>query len=272
MSKQQTKTAVAKSAKGSTPSAAKGRRDLDAERKEIEDSIRVRATDRARKWSQLVELLDAMLDQAHALDRFGIPLDPKLVSDHAQSNGVPLSWARQSVEMSAHGELIGLLQVAHNRLATIEGYVYMSCGESWVGNLARIIEGKEAFGEPQLTIAGALKEVKSLLRTDLEASLPLVALRKPADYEEAVIYVLLHAETPLTQKAIADEIVAGRNCTKNRAANAKGVGDAMDRLRSTCGYTLKKISGRGFMLTDEEIRLSAQHGLDIPQRRQVQSE
>lgn len=272
MAKSKTKTADAKSATRSTSEAAKARRDLDAERREIEDSIRARATDRARKWSRLVELLDAMLDQAHALDRFGIPLDPKLVADHAQANGVPLSWARKTIELSTHAELVGELRIAHNRLATIEGYVYMSCGESWVGNLARIIEGKEAVGEPQLTIAGALKEVDSLLRADLDASRALVALRPPADYEEAVVEVLLHAEDALSQKAIADEIKAGRNCTKNGRANEKGVENAMERLREHCGYSLKRIPGRGFKLTDEEVRLSAKHGLEIPKRRRAQSE
>jgi len=245
MAKSKTKTADAKSATRSTSEAAKARRDLDAERREIEDSIRARATDRARKWSRLVELLDAMLDQAHALDRFGIPLDPRLV---------------------------GELRIAHNRLATIEGYVYGSCDESAVGELASIIEGKHAFDSPQRTIAGAIKEVESLLRADLDASLPLVALRPPADYEEAVIYVLLHATDALSHKAIATEIQAGRNCTKIRQANNKGVENAMDRLRAHCGYSLKRIPGRGFKLTDEEVRLSAKHGLEIPQTRRAQSE
>lgn len=272
MAKSKTKTDGSKPATRSTSEAAKARRDLDAERREIEDSIRARATDRARKWSRLVELLDAMLDQAHALDRFGIPLDPKLVGDHARATGVPLSWARQSVEMTTHAELVGELRIAHNRLATIEGYVYGFCDESAVGEVARIIEGKQTFDTPQRTIASAIKEVESLLRADLDALRALVALRAPADYEEAVIEVLLHAEDALMQKAIADEIQAGRNCTENRDADAKGVSDAMDRLREHCGYSLKRIPGRGFKLTDEEVRLSAKHGLEIPKRRRAQSE
>ena len=272
MAKSKTKTDGSKPATRSTSEAAKARRDLDAERREIEDSIRARATDRARKWSRLAELLDAMLDQAHALDRFGIPLDPKLVADHAQANGVPLSWARKTVELSTHAELVGELRIAHNRLATIEGYVYGSCDESAVGELASIIEGKPAFDSPQRTIAGAIKEVESLLRADLDDSRVLVALRSPADYEEAVIEVLLHAEDALSQKAIADEIQAGRSCTKNKNADAKGVSDAMDRLREHCGYSLKRIPGQGFKLTDEEVRLSAKHGLEVPKGRRAQSE
>jgi hypothetical protein len=263
-SNQSAKSEGAKRSQESARQEASRRRDLDAERTAIMDAVRSRAVDRAHKWARLIGLLDAMLDDAHSLDRFGIPVDPLSVQACAEKTGETPARARARVVLLTASELAVHLQLAHNRLAAVEGYRYGSCDQSAVGDLLNILQGRSAFLSPQETIAAARREAEILLRADLAESHPLVTRRKPADLESLVIEVLLDAQKPLRQGEISRKINLGE-CSSKWATDAGSVSDAMGRLRDDCGYTLKRQPGGGFQLTEDELTLCRTHGFKIPQ-------
>ena len=252
------------------------RRKLDDEIRQLEDRQARRAVARATRWARLLDQLETLLDCAHDLFTYGVPVDFDHVEKwhaeiHAQMDaemdvGEPGSW-RPTLgdvrKMESDAELYFLaetLQLAENWLPMIGVDFYENGHSRALADVRLRLEGKAPFdatATPAEALALAIKCVRKLLEVDLARAKLGAGSRLPTGVEILVLRELLSSEIALDGVAVAQKI-----STRRDPLVPKGVWDAVNRLRHECGYEIGR-NGAGYKLTDGDRDLARNHGVAV---------
>jgi hypothetical protein len=101
-----------------------------------------------------------------------------------------------------------------------------------------------------------------LLEQDLALARKALGFRAPADIEECVIRELLLAVGACRADALAGRITKREQPDeKKRSIDAKGVSDAIGRLREECGYRIPNDGKTGYRVDDADRALAREHGV-----------
>ena len=258
-----TKTPAAKTAKPDTDALAE-RRKLDDVIRQLEDHQAQRAVARATRWARLLDQLETLLDRADDLFTHGVPVDSDYVKQwhaeiHVQMDaemdvGEPGSW-RPTLgdvrKMSSDAEtyfLAETLQRAENWLPMVgDPYSFGDC--QWFADVRLRLEGKAPL-RPELSAGEAIAKVmwwvRKLLEVDLARAKSLI--RVPSEEDLDVLDRL--RGNPKTAKDLAYEI-AGKG--KEKEADEKRVGRAIERLKKVHGFELPNVRGSGYALSPSDL-------------------
>jgi len=99
--------------------------------------------------------------------------------------------------------------------------------------------------------------VRKLFEVDLARAKLGAGSRPPVGVEIKVLRVLLSSEIALAAAAVAQKIN-----TRLDPVVAKGIWDAVNRLRHECGYEILQ-TGAGYKLTDGDRELARNHGIPV---------
>jgi len=271
MAKKKT-SATTKAKTPASPKRAKPNTDALAERRKLDDEIRQleeiqagRAVERAFRWAQLVNHLELLLDRAHDLFTYGVPVDFETVEwAHAlemeRDPGIRLGDVREKMALSLTCYLTYELQRAENWLPMIGVDFYENGRSQALADVRLRLEGEAPFNAtatPAEALALAITYVRKLLEVDLARAKLGAGSRPPVGVEIKVLRVLLSSEIALAAAAVAQKIN-----TRLDPVVAKGIWDAVSRLRVECGYEIPK-TGAGYKLTDGDRELARNHGIPV---------
>jgi biotin operon repressor len=240
------------------------RRKLDDEIRQLEEIQAGRAVERAFRWAQLVNHLELLLDRAHDLFTYGVPVDFETVEwAHAlemeRDPGIRLGDVREKMALSLTCYLTHELQRAENWLPMI-GVEYENGHSRALADVRLRLEGEaplDATATPAEALALAITYVRKLLEVDLARAKLGAGSRPPVGVEIKVLRMLLSSKTALDGDAVAKKIGGNR-----QTVSAKTVWDAVNRLRRECGYEIPK-TGAGYKLTDGDRELARNHGVVV---------
>ena len=247
--------------KTKTPASPK----LDDVIRQLDDHQAQRAVERAIRWARLLDQLETLLDCAHDLFTYGVPVDFDHVEKwhaeiHAQMDaemdvGEPGSW-RPTLgdvrKMESDAELYFLaenLQLAENRLPMIGVDLYENGHSRALADVRLRLEGKAPFdatATPAEALALAITCVRMLFKVDLARAKSFI--RVPSEEDLDVLDRL--RGNPKTAKELANEI-AGKG--KEKEADEKRVGRAIERLKKVHGFELPNIRGSGYALSPSDL-------------------
>ena len=267
-----TKTPAAQKTKTpESPKLAKPETEALAERRKLDDEIRQleeiqagRAVERAFRWAQLVNHLELLLDRAHDLFTYGVPVDFETVEwAHAlemeRDPGIRLGDVREKMALNLTCYLTYELQRAENWLPMI-GVEYENGHSQALADVRLRLEGEAPFdatATPAEALALAITRVRMLFKVDLARAKLGAGSRPPVGVEILVLRVLLSSKIALDGDAVAQKISTHRD-----PLVPKGVWDAVDRLRHECGYEIGR-NGAGYKLTDGDRDLARNHGVAV---------
>ena len=266
-----TKTPAAKRAKPDTDALAE-RRKLDDEIRQLEDRQARRAVARATRWARLLDQLETLLDCAHDLFTYGVPVDFDHVEEwhaeiHAEMDaGEPGGWRPKLGDvrkMESDAELYFLaetLQLAENWLPRIGVDLYENGHSRALADVRLRLEGKAPFdatATPAEALALAITCVRMLFKVDLARAKLGAGSRSPVGVEIQVLRVLLASTIALDGDAVAKKIGSNR-----QTVSAKTVWEAVSRLRVECRYEIGR-NGAGYKLTDGDRDLARNHGVAV---------
>jgi len=271
MAKKKTKTpASPKLAKPETEALAE-RRQLDDVIRQLEDQQAGRAVERAIRWARLLDQLETLLDRAHDLFIYGVPVDFDYVQQlhaaiHAAADdddpGVYLPTLGDVRKMESSAKRFVLaenLQLAENWLPMI-GVEYENGHSRALADVRLRLEGKAPFdatATPAEALALAITCVRKLFEVDLARAKLGAGSRPPVGVEIQVLRVLLASTIALDGDAVAKKIRRNRQTVID-----KTVWDAVLRLRVECRYKIPK-TGAGYKLTDGDRELARNHGVVV---------
>ena len=235
---------------GTTPGvdARSKRRDLDDATRKLEERQALRAIERAKVWTRLLEQLEGLLDHAHTLLMQGVPVD------------VTLGDVEAYEEIAATFDLAHDLQLAENWLPMI-GSEYQSSHASAIADfrlrLIRDAPPVDPISTPAESLATAILCVRMLLQVDLARAKSSSSERAPVGVELKVLRALLSSPTALDGRAIAEKIGSRRE-----SVSEKTVWDAVARLRAECRFKIDK-TGAGYKLDESDRELARAYGISV---------
>ncbi|MBI1303179.1 MAG: hypothetical protein GC172_05270 [Phycisphaera sp.] len=275
------------------------RKRVDSAIESVELERRERAASRVELWAWLERALDHALDHAAlgsdalslwdggvpalvrglrpdpeaeaALDKAAVPLSREardLLYDLADE-----SFREELVPNILNRRLVHILRLGIARCQLLEAaspepLVALSTWFSPKEAEDKWASYELALGETQLIarfsadLAAALKIARRLLEADLSLARKGRGFRPPADIEECVLRELLLADGACRADTLAKRIERRvQPDGKKRAIDAKGVSDAVDRLRKDCGYRIPNDGKTGYRVDDADRELAREHGV-----------
>lgn len=265
-----------------TPSASALRLDPKQARRGLDDAVRDRdakrgaqATSRARSWIVTLETLEQLLgdlDWIEGKKTYSVWIDPNDAAPYAREWGETLEQARSFLRDMEEESLRRWLEDAANRAALIDTNLHdpilRTCRRIFAGMFYEIdIDGLERARVRDTRamivsdLGASIKAIERLLEADLELARKSGGFRPPAPgVESTVLRVLLRADTALSGEEIESKLRGG-SFGQKLAIDAKGVYDAIGRLREDCGLKIEN-SGRGFRLDGVDRANARAFGFD----------
>jgi hypothetical protein len=250
------------------------RRDLD-DALRSHDSTRVaKAVSRCRAWIWLRETLENLLDDRNWIEGnkpYRVWIHPADAERYARESGDSREKARDFLEWIEELSLRESLADAERRIVLLD----QTLSDAIARTSRRIFEGvkneiESDFGgqhsEPTVWVVSdlgdAIKAVGMLLDADLALARKSQAYRSPADREKCVLRELLLADGGRSAEELAEQL-RGRVQPdgKKRSIDAKGVSDAIGRLREECGYRIPNDGKTGYRVDDTDRELAREHGV-----------
>jgi hypothetical protein len=265
-----------------TPSASALRLDPKQARRGLDDAVRDRdakrgekATSRAKAWIVTLETLEQLLgdlDWIEGKQTYSVWIDAKDAAQYAREWGETLEQAREFLRGLEEECLRQWLEDAANRAALIDTNLHdpilRTCRRIFAGMFYELdIDGLERARVRDTRamivsdLGASIKAIERLLEADLELARKSGGFRPPApEVESTVLRVLLRADTALSAEEIAKSLKNGEH-GYGYAIDAKGVHDAIGRLREYCGLKIES-SGRGFRLDGVDRANARAFGFD----------
>lgn len=262
-----TKTPAAKTAKPDTDALAE-RRKLDDVIRQLEDRQARRAVVRAIRWARLLDQLETLLDRADDLFTHGVPVDFDHVKrEHAElhvaidalteedlddetgSLRPTLGDVRKMESDAMTYVLAANLQLAENWLPMIGVDLYENGHSRALADVRLRLKGEAPFdatATPAEALALAITCVRMLFKVDLARAKSFI--RVPSEEDLDVLDRL--RGNPKTAKDLAYEI-AGKG--KEKEADEKRVGRAIERLKKVHGFELPNVRGSGYALSPSDL-------------------
>ena len=233
------------------------RRDLDDAIRKLEERQALRAIDRAKVWTRLLNQLEELLDHADTLFTMGLPVDYEHVEkeySRQREEGLNVTFGdvRKEQEFVESCLLAQDLQLAENWLPMI-GSEYRSGDLHAIADVRGRLNGelRDPFSTPAESLATAIVCVRMLLAVDLRRARGFVTVPKDEDLD--VLRRL--KDKPKTAKELAVEIAGKGN---PHAVDEKRVERAIERLRDVHGFELPNDRGSGYSLSkSDRARLDA---------------
>lgn len=266
------------------------RRALDDALHDLEGERASKAIKRARTWVWLLKQLEQLRDDREWVagrKRFKVWIHPRDAEELARQSKLDFKEARAELAfVEEHGLEEGLADAAHRIVLLEDGLEGLRA--AIVETSRRIFQGMRAstfvapieepdgycalndwglvVGDEPLTtlreIADTIKAVRMLLEQDLALARKAKGFRLPADREKCVLRELLLADGGRSAEELSEQL-RGRVQPdgKKRSIDAKGVSDAVDRLRKECGYRIPNDGKTGYRVDDADRELAREHGV-----------
>jgi hypothetical protein len=225
------------------------RRDLDDALRAAQAKEAAVALRRARLWLGAISELEELLGDNGWIEgrtTYRVWVHPQSVRDYAKETGDSLEKARDWLEWVEQASLQDTLEAAANRIVLFEKEL------RWpILATTRRIFGERDHEDNALLAVDDLGQTLKALRVLLDADLAIVrrsqVFRRPAaSVESSVLRVLLRASSALSADELAKRLRDGKHGEK-LVIDAKGVADAILRLREDCGFKIDN-NGKGYRL------------------------